>query len=94
MRLTHWIGLSSNCYMLQTFLQTGLAHYKQAETQVFEHLKGGLPARRPVSEAPPAFRMLNLKWLSARLKGSCTCPSCASHMQLLSCCRLGCCRGC
>eukprot|EP00891_Asterochloris_glomerata_P002257 jgi/Astpho2/2257/Aster-x0517 len=26
----------------QTFLQTGLAHYKQAETQVFEHLKEGV----------------------------------------------------
>lgn len=67
--LSHCPGLSSNSSVLQTFLQTGLAHYKQAETQVFEHLKGGPRATRQADETPPAILSVNLSWLSARLKG-------------------------
>ena len=63
--------------MVQTFLQTGLVHYKQAETQVFEHLKGGLPARSNVNTLPPA--MLSIE-LSVRLKGALhLCQLCVAH---------------
>ena len=65
--LSHGSGWSSQFRVVQTFLQTGLAHYKQAETQVFEHLKGGLPARRKVNESPPAILSTEL---SVHMKGT------------------------
>ena len=75
-------GLSSNLYVLQTFLQTGLAHYKQAETQVFEHLKGGLPARRQVNKTPPAMLSIDLKVaVCASERGVTPCPPCVSHIE-------------
>ena len=41
------------------------------------------------------FRPLDLKWLSARLKeGFAACPAVFQTLQLLSCCPVGCCRGC